>query len=175
MVNCSLETKRLYIRNIKFQDVSVQYLYWLKNDNNKYIINSNNYTKLEDLKNYVITMNSKPNVLFLAIFDKVTKKHIGNIKYDPINIKDKFTIMGILIGNDAYKGMGIAKEVIIITASFLYNKFGIDKIFLGVNKNNLSAIIAYEKIGFVISNNNYLTSKSMNSLIYELKLPLKND
>jgi RimJ/RimL family protein N-acetyltransferase len=96
MLKFSLETERLYIRNIILEDVGDEYLSWLKNENNKYIVNSNNFINLDDLKKYVITINSNPNVLFLAIFDKIKKKHIGNIKYDPINLKNKYAIMGIV-------------------------------------------------------------------------------
>jgi RimJ/RimL family protein N-acetyltransferase len=175
MINFSFKTQRLLIRNITLDDVSSEYLKWLNNDNNKFIINSKIFLTVDDLKKYVNTMICKPNVLFLAIFDKKTKKHIGNIKYDPINLKDKYAILGILIGDDAYKGIGIANEVILNTSSYLHNNFDINKILLGVNKKNIPAIIAYEKIGFVISDNKFLTSKSNESLIYELNLPLQND
>ena len=164
-------TERLIIRNIKLEDVSFNYFKWLKHeDNATYIVNSSNIKTIDDLIKYVSLMINKPDVLFLAIFDKNSNIHIGNIKFEPFNISDKYAIMGILIGDNAYKGIGIAQEVIINVASFLNSNYGINKILLGVNKHNLPAIKAYKKIGFEITTSNFISKKSNDSIIYELNL-----
>ena len=50
--------------------------------------------------------------LFLGVFEKVTNKHIGNIKYDPIDSESKVAVMRILIGDPEWRGRGVAEEVL---------------------------------------------------------------
>jgi ribosomal-protein-alanine N-acetyltransferase len=171
MYSINIITERLIIKNIELENVNLNYFNWLKSEENtKYIINSSSIKTIDDLKKYVCLMINKPDVIFLAIFDKNSNIHIGNIKFEPINISEKYTILGILIGDNAYKGIGIAQEVIINIASFLNSNYGINKILLGVNKHNLPAIKAYEKIGFEITTSNFISKKSNDSIIYELNL-----
>jgi len=42
--------------------------------------------------------------LFLGIYTLESQEHIGNIKYEPIDLKCGIAIMGILIGEDKWKG-----------------------------------------------------------------------
>ena len=106
-----------------------------------------NYT-LSQLRNYILNCNAQKDVILLGIFDTKQNVHIGNIKYDPINVKDKTAVMGILIGESIYRGQGIAKIVIEGSAKWLKSELGINRICLVVDSANLSASSAYKKIGF---------------------------
>ena len=93
--------------------------------------------------------------------------HIGNIKYDPIDLKNKFAIMGILIGNKNYRGKGTFKEVFCETSQEIYKKYKIKKIYLGLSNKNAIAKKAYEKVGFE-------TFKENNtSFFMSINLPIK--
>ena len=56
--------------------------------------------------------------------------------------------MGILIGDPAYRGLGVASEAIKESATWLRRHRNINQIVLGVHKNNEAAIRAYKKAGF---------------------------
>ena len=86
--------------------------------------------------------------MFLAIETK-SGLHIGNIKYDPIDFNACTAEMGILIGNQDWIGRGVAGEVILASCLWLSKKIGVKKITLGVHPDNIGAILAYRKIGFV--------------------------
>jgi RimJ/RimL family protein N-acetyltransferase len=86
--------------------------------------------------------------MLLGIFEKSTMLHIGNIKYEPIDFHKHFSWMGILLGEVAYRNMGLAGEVILASSQFLKEKYYINKLKLGVSEKNLQAISAYRKIGF---------------------------
>jgi RimJ/RimL family protein N-acetyltransferase len=104
------------------------------------------------LRNIIRKFSRLQNCIFLRILEKKQHQHIGNIKYHPIDLNKRIAVMGILIGEQFWRGKGVAKEVINNTAKYLHTKAGIRRILLGVAKNNIPAIRAYKKTGFKIKN-----------------------
>ena len=97
------------------------------------------------------------------------KKHIGNIKYEPIDLKRKTATMGILIGDKDWRGKGVATEVIKASAHYLNSMYGVTTIFLGVNPNHQVAVSVYKKIGFKFKEQN----KNNTKMIWQLLLNQK--
>ena len=56
--------------------------------------------------------------------------------------------MGIMIGQSEWRGQGVAAEVIKSTAMWLKSEMALEEIVLGVEKNNIRGIRAYENCGF---------------------------
>jgi len=83
----------------------------------------------------------------------------------------KNAMMGILVGEESWRGRGVAQEVIEASAMWLYKKYKIESVLLGVDTSNVYAIKAYKKIGF--QNQDGVSTQS-NSQIMHLKLPLGN-
>ena len=156
-------TQRFLLRQLITDDISDRYLSWLNNEENHYIEYGKNHSTIEELKTYVSERERKRDVLFLGIFTK-KKKHIGNIKYEPIDLKRKTATMGILIGDSDWRGKGVAIEVIKASAHYLTERYGVTTIFLGVNQNNQPAVLAYQKIGFKIKEQN----KNQIKMIWQL-------
>jgi len=153
------------MRKLKKSDASVRYISWLRdNETKKYISAAKEARTLEDLERYISSKSTKPDVLFLGIFEKNTGTHIGNIKYEPIDSRLGYAVMGILIGDKDFRGKGVAVEVIAGTAEWLRAKRGVRWVLLGVNKENIPAIRAYEKLGFSIANFPYLPAPSESAL-----------
>jgi RimJ/RimL family protein N-acetyltransferase len=100
----------------------------------------------------------------LGIFDKITNLHIGNIKYEPVNSKLRYAIMGILIGEAEWRGKGVASEVLLASAKWLWNNRNIQQIILGVSHSNLAAIRAYRKVGFVNQATEYIPTISRDNM-----------
>jgi ribosomal-protein-alanine N-acetyltransferase len=148
----NIETKRFVLRRLTEADASEKYLSWLNSDIAiRFIQSSAIMRTVDDIKDYIRDKSNLSNVLFLGIFDKSSFEHIGNIKYDDINIDRGDAVMGILIGEAKLRGQGVGPEIIAETSNWLRSNLGITRIHLVVNKNNTSAFRAYLKIGFVIS------------------------
>ena len=103
---------------------------------------------IEGLKEYVKVISDDENQIFLGIFTK-DGEHIGNIKFDPVDVAKKYTIVGVLIGEKGWQGKGVFKEVNEKTGHFLKTNKNIDSIYLGVKTINTNAVSAYRKSGFV--------------------------
>jgi RimJ/RimL family protein N-acetyltransferase len=60
--------------------------------------------------------------------------------------------VGILIGEESWRGKGVGFEVISRVLEFCFNDLELEYVELGVNKNNLKAIHLYTRLGFIESN-----------------------
>ncbi len=78
-------TDRFILRPLNINDVSESYAGWLSdNKTSQYIKTKINLT---DLRLYVAERSGREDALFLGIFVKNTKFHIGNIKFEPVDSK----------------------------------------------------------------------------------------
>ena len=147
-----LKTDRFYLRPLLKSDVSSRYLSWM-NDViiKKYIVSANKKNNIETLKQFVNEKINKSDCLFLGIFSNENDLHIGNIKYEPINFDDGIATMGIMIGDVNWRGKNVFSEVLLTSSKWLKSEFNISNIQLGVEEDNINAIRAYKKLGFIES------------------------
>lgn len=142
-----LETARFRLRALHVDDVTENYLGWFTTSGAKHITASPDQT-LDTLRSYVAMKWAKPDTLFLGIFDAVEGNHIGNIKYEPIDLSTGEAVMGIFIGDPHWQGRGAGPEVIRASATWLNTECGVKSILLGVAVDNQHAVQAYTKVGF---------------------------
>jgi len=141
-------TERFIIRELTKEDASNDYLSWFsQSDIKKYI--ENLPQTITEIESYIAEDQSNSDVLLLGVFTQESNKHIGNIRYSYAYGGFDDVDMGIIIGDENWRGKGVAQEVIVSTAKYLAEDKKTKKIVLGVQKRNPSAIKAYEKIGFV--------------------------
>jgi len=167
MKNISIETSRFDLKTLQKNDVSEKYLSWINNSDNLYIAYSREIRSLADIQFYVEQREKDATALFLGIFMRDSGEHIGNIKYEPINIAKHQATMGIMIGEKNWRGKGVATEVINKSVQWLYENLAINQILLGVSINNIGAIRAYEKSGF---KENKLLKCSENQIMMQLDI-----
>jgi RimJ/RimL family protein N-acetyltransferase len=158
MNDIKISTSRFILRELTPDDATVRYLGWFENDSIKKNIQSLSTcsASLEELRNFITENINKKDVLFLGIFLKNKLLHIGNIKFNPVDSFNHYTILGIMIGDENWQGRGVAPEVIASSASWLKKNRGIRSIVLGVDINNSAAISAYSKVGFKFDKTKYI-------------------
>lgn len=152
-----IQSERFVLRPLTPEDATERYLGWLNNQTvQTWISTAALTTALTDLRNYIESRYNKPEVLFLGIFDKKSKLHIGNIKYEPVDTTNGTAVMGVLIGDESYRGKGVFEEVLQASAQWLKKNHAIHEVHLGVHKANVAAIKAYRKAGFIESMEQYI-------------------
>jgi len=149
-----LRTQRFDLRPLQVSDATERYLQWLRDA--AFVAVSAKNQSLDELRDFIRSREGRVDVLFLAIIERRSSLHIGNIKYEPIDAATGFAVMGILVGETAYQGKGVAGEVLQATMSWLRDQHGIHTVVLGVNMHHSAAIRAYEKAGFVIEDTPFL-------------------
>ena len=144
-----IKTKRFVLKPLRPSHATQKYLNWLRDEVvDRQITSAKRTRSIRDLVNTIRKFSRLQNCMFLRILEKKQHKHIGNIKYHPIDLNKRLAVMGILIGEPFWRGKGAAKEVLDNTAQYLRSVVGIQKIYLGVARKNHSAIKAYQKTGF---------------------------
>ncbi len=138
---------RVILRVLDDHDATIEYANWLNDPEvNKYL--ETRETTIAELKKYIQEKLQSPACLFFGIFSKMENTHIGNVKLEPIDFERKIGTVGILIGNKEYWGRGIATESIELLSRFAFDTLHLEKLTLGVIRENVAAIRAYEKCGF---------------------------
>lgn len=144
-------SQRFILRPITVLDATPEYLRWLQDERaNKFIVAVTARYDLESLRQYIEEKINRDDVIFLGIFVAESGAHIGNIKFEPVNRAARSATMGMLIGCENWRGKGVAAEVLDACAIWLYERHNIVRIELGVDRQNDSAIKAYQKAGFKI-------------------------
>jgi len=146
-----INTERFQLKTLTVDGVTEEYLSWFSGSKEvgEYIAYAKTNVDINKLRQYVKEREDREDVLFLGIFTDYGQ-HIGNIKYEPINLKNKSATMGILIGDKEWRGKGVAIEVIKDSSKYLKENYKIKYIDLGVNKDNIAAVSAYKKMKFKV-------------------------
>lgn len=159
-----LEGRKIYLKTLLAKNATKEYCNWLNDPEVNQYLETKKAT-IAELKKYIEKKNRNPNCLFLGIFFKENQKHIGNIKLEPINFKERKATIGILIGDKNYWGKGIGTEAIKLFVNYAFQKLNLKEIKLGVILENKPAVALYKKVGFKV---NRIEKKS-------LLMSIKND
>jgi len=144
-----LTGNKIFLRAIKISDATNEYVKWLNSKEiNQFLESRFIKHSLKSLKEYLKKIIKDPNSILIAIIDKKTLKHIGNIKMGPIDWNHKFTEMGIIIGDKNFWGKGYATESILRVSDYGFKKLKLRKISAGAYSNNIGSIRAFMKAGF---------------------------
>ena len=142
-------SERFEIRSLNPEIDNLQsYLSWMRDVKaNPYIQDASENYSMQNLINYVSDKNYSNSALLFGIFVKLHNLHIGNIKLEPI-IQRKSATIGILIGEESWRGKGVGYEVITRVLEFCFTDLGLEFVELGVNGQNLKARDLYSRLGF---------------------------
>jgi ribosomal-protein-alanine N-acetyltransferase len=145
----SIETPRFELHTLDSSFIGEGYLSWLNSEVvNQYLETRFSQQTVESLSSFVQQMLLSENSLLLAIVDKKTNKHIGNIKLGPINSAHNSAPLGLVIGESEWWGKGVAKEVISALTHWGFEELGLDKINAGSYASNIGSIRAFLACGY---------------------------
>ena len=159
-------SSEFYFKCLTSDDLNISsYLEWMRNTNsNPFIEATNPQFSFVDLMAYINNVNSDPNSISIGFFDLSNGKHVGNIKFHNINREERTAFLGILIGDESYRGKSKAVDILLHSMYWISNRFFIKTFYLGVSKENLPAVKSYLKAGFIVEDRasndlNYIMSK----------------
>lgn len=144
-----VEGERIYLRLLTPSDATSEYAGWLNDPKVNEFLETKKAT-IGGLREYVEGKRTDPKVVFWGIFDSKSDKHIGNIKLEPVDLSEGVAVLGILIGDKDYWGMGIATEAINLACEWAAKNLRLKTMTLGVYSAHVGAIKAYEKAGFKV-------------------------
>ena len=176
MNNLVLESEKLILKKLDLSFLSNNYVNWMNDVRvNKYLENSSGYT-LDKLEKYLSNIQDN-KILAWALIIKSTKKHIGNIKIDPIDFKNSICRYGIMMGDTNEWGKGYAKKASQLVIEYCFNTLNLREIYLGVIEENKGAFELYKKLNFIVSGKwkpEYVNYDGINYRIIRMSLVNKN-
>lgn len=146
-----LEGKNMYLREVRIADVNENYYNWM-NDNEviKYLESRFYPQSREKIEEYVRSINNDPNHIFLAIIEKKSNTHIGNIKLGSINWFHRLADVGLIIGEKTAWGKGYATEAIRLVTEYAFRKLNLHKLSAGCYEENIGSEKAFKKNGYIV-------------------------
>ena len=149
--NPFLEGEKIYLRPLEPEDLNREYLGWLNNPKVTCFLESGIFPQTQkELEKYIKQATHSPDQLILAIVDKKSSQHIGNVKLGPINWIHRWGTLGLLIGNQQQWGRGVGREATRLMLGYAFSRLNLNRIDLGVYADHKRAIRLYRTIGFRI-------------------------
>lgn len=139
MNNPFLMGESIYLRGLSSEDANGAYPSWL---NDEVICQYSEhhvfpYTKAQATQ-YIEQLPSQKDRIMLAIVDKKSNKHIGNITLLAISSLHRSAEFSILIGDKDFHGKGLSKESSLLMLEHGFNTMNLHRICCGTMVSNMA-------------------------------------
>lgn len=139
-----LKGRNLFLRPLLERDLNLNYVSWLNDPQvNEFSRRSLLPTNEIEAKKYISTLDSNDIVLAICLKNG---KHVGNIKFGPIDWVNRSAEISILIGEKNEWGKGYGSEAIYLISKHLFQKLNLVRIEAGTINPAFSR--AVEKLGW---------------------------
>ncbi|EEM16687.1 MULTISPECIES: GNAT family N-acetyltransferase [Bacillus] len=139
------------LRELSLEDIEDRYQWSLDKEVTKHLVIPNQYPPFtrDETKRWIEMCMSRENGYEQRAIVTRDGVHIGWVDLKNFDTTNKNAELGIAIGNKEYWGRryGIAALYSMLQIGFY--EFGLEKVWLRVDADNINAIKSYEKAGFV--------------------------
>ncbi len=143
--------KLCYLRPVEESDVTEEYISWLNDPAVHRYLGWGRFpvTRASLLSSVERFWGSDKDVL-LAIVDRKTDLHIGNVALNRINWIHRNADTGLVIGRKEFWGKGYATEAWFLAIDYAFKVLNLHKIIATVVAGHDSSQAALEKLGFQV-------------------------
>jgi len=142
---------RVFLRPLEREDLNARYLGWLNDPEvTRYMETGAFPTTARDLEKFYDEVTGSRNQMILAVADKKSGQHVGNVKLGPIHWIHRCATFGIMIGDKRFWGRGVGLEATRLMVEFGFERLNLRRIDLGVLAEHDAAVRCYEKAGFKV-------------------------
>jgi RimJ/RimL family protein N-acetyltransferase len=151
LVATALSTEDLILRSLDVHHASGPYSAWVRDaDVTRHLEVRFSPPDVAALERFIRAMNESDDNLLLGLFPADDpKRHIGNIKLGPIDRRHACAAIGILIGEKAYWGRGLAGQAVAAVATHAFATLGLERVEAGFYAGNVASQRAFRRAGFV--------------------------
>ncbi len=143
----SFDTDRFRVRALTQADASERYAAWYADPEVMPVQNApTRELSVEILKQHISSFDHRSRHL-LGIFDKSNDLHVGVYIVDVLQAH-RIAKLQIMIGDAAYRGIGVASEAGTALITYLFEKQKIEKVVGQVLASNTRTISVIKKVGF---------------------------
>ncbi|MBI3954328.1 MAG: GNAT family N-acetyltransferase [Chloroflexi bacterium] len=143
--------QKLLLRPLEESDVSEEYVGWLNDQEvTRYLETGKFPATLETVRKYLERFQGSATDVILAIVDRGTGQHVGNVTLNHINWVHRTADTGLMIGRKDFWGKGYAFEAWSLIIEYALQRLGLRKIVAGVVDGNAASLATLQKLGFQI-------------------------
>jgi RimJ/RimL family protein N-acetyltransferase len=140
--------KKLYLRILKKGDINDRYLSWVNDHEVVRFMRHRVFPTTAKALEEFIASRKWPGDLMLAIIDKKTDRHIGNIGLTSIDWVNRKAELGMLLGEKSFWNKGYMSESFQLMTDHAFQKMNLNKLYAGTEKDNKAAIALFKKMGW---------------------------
>lgn len=142
---------KVYLRPLEPADLDGPYLDWLNDaEVTRFLETGFTPTTPEMLRRYYESVTQHPDNVMLAIVDRASERHVGNVKLGPIHRIHRRADMGVMIGDRTVWGTGVGREAVALIVAYGFDRLNLHKVTLGVDADHEAAVRLYGNLGFTI-------------------------
>jgi ribosomal-protein-alanine N-acetyltransferase len=142
---------RIYLRPLEPEDLNARYLRWLNDPEVTAYMETGTFpTTAADLEKFYNEVTRTRDHVILAVADKKSGQHIGNVKLGPIHWVHRSATFGMMIGDQKFWGKGVGLEATRLMVEYGFDRLNLRRIELGVFAEHKAAVRCYEKAGFKV-------------------------
>ena len=150
MHNPFLIGETIYLRGLSVEDALGDYPSWLNDKDVCQYSEHHVYPYTQDMaRAYIEQLPSQKDKIMLAIVDKKSNTHIGNITLLAISSLHRSAEFSILIGNKNFHGKGISKEASMLLLNHGFNTMNLHRICCGTMVSNTAMQRLARSLGMV--------------------------
>lgn len=143
--------EKTYYRAVEQRDLEGPYFQWLNDPEvTQYLVTGLFPNTMEKMEHFLKEVGNFQQNVFLAMIDKATEKHIGNMKIGPIDWIHRRAEYGIMIGDKNFWGRGYCIEATRLMVQYAFEKLNLHRLELTVVADHVSAVASYERVGFKV-------------------------
>lgn len=150
MTEFFLSGNSINLRTINEDDLDGNYKNWF---NDKEVCAHNDHHRFpmlkEELRAYYENVIKTKDSLVLAIIDKETNKHVGNISLQNIDMINRSAEFAIIIGEKEAWGKGFGKEAGEMIINHGFKSLNLHRIYCGTSVDNMPMQKLAGKLGFI--------------------------
>lgn len=145
-------TDRIALFLLGPEHVVPEYVAWLNDPAvNRFLESRFSKHSEADTREFVVACREHPGTLFLGIrANELGGRHVGNVKIGPIDTHHGLGEIGILIGDRAAWGRGIASDAIAAMCAIAHEQLAVRKATAGCYASNVGSVKAFQRAGFEI-------------------------
>jgi len=148
IINDGIYGNNFYLKILKHDDISENYLSWLRDpDICRYLESRFSSHTLDSLRLNLAQFDSKTK-FFFGLFDSNLNTHVGNFNIH-FNRSHQTAYYGYLIGDKTYWGKSAALLGTYLTLKFSFDFLNARKVWGSIYLDNIAAIINVKKFGFI--------------------------
>ena len=141
--------KKIYLRALEEADLDGPWFDWMNDlEVTRYLESGAFPNRPEDMRPYFEKVVRDSGNVMLAIVERETEKHIGNIKLGSVDRHHLSADIGLIIGEKDCWGKGFGTEAIALLSAYAFDTIGLHKLSAGIYAPNIGCIKAFQKAGF---------------------------